>query len=321
MDHLSERDTLMRVTWMYHVEGMTQEAVATAFGIPRARVIRLLQRAVEEGLVSVQLSGEQFSCIKVANELRSEFGLKDAMVVPTPPDPGRLKHTLGKAGALHLQRQLTDGITVATAWGTTLLEVARALKPQRLESVSVVMMLGGLSRNLPALNPNDIARRVAESVGGRMFSLFAPALVDDPELRDLLMRDSNVRAPLELVRASQVALIGVGTCEPSSTLLETGVVSDFEMQALRAKGAVGDILARFFGADGRPVESALNGRVVGLELDDLKGIPTTILVAGGESKTRSILGALRGGYVTDLITDEASARRLLELGRSEAIVN
>ncbi|MFA5550539.1 MAG: sugar-binding transcriptional regulator [Trueperaceae bacterium] len=309
----------MRVAWMYHVEGRTQEAVAAAFQISRARVIRLLQQAVEDGLVRVHLSGEHFNCVEVAEDLKATFGLKDAVVAPTPSNADNLKETLGKAGALYLQRTLADGMTIATAWGTTLLEVARALQPQKLTSVSVVMMLGGLSRNLPALNPNDIARRVAESVNGRMFSLFAPALVDDPKLRDLLMSDSNVKAPLDLVRASQVALIGVGTTGPNATLLETGVLSDFEMQALQAKGAVGDILARFFDADGQPVDSALNGRVVGLELEEVRRIPTTVLVAGGESKVRAILGALRGGYVTNVITDEASARRLLELERSEAV--
>ena len=304
---------------MYHVEGRTQEAVAAAFQISRARVIRLLQQAMEDGLVRVHLSGEHFNCVEVAEDLKATFGLKDAVVAPTPSNEAGLKETLGKAGALYLQRTLTDGMTIATAWGTTLLEVARALQPQKLTSVSVVMMLGGLSRNLPALNPNAIARRVAESVNGRMFSLFAPALVDDPQLRDLLMSDSNVKAPLDLVRASQVALIGVGTTGPNATLLETGVLSDFEMQALQAKGAVGDILARFFDADGRPVDSGLNGRVVGLELEEVRRIPTTILVAGGEAKVRAILGALRGGYVTNVITDEASARRLLELERSEAV--
>lgn len=319
MEYSSERDLLMRVAWMYHVEGRTQEAVAAAFQISRARVIRLLQQAVEDGLVRVHLSGAHFNCVEVAEDLKATFGLKDAVVAPTPSNADNLKETLGKAGALYLQRTLADGMTIATAWGTTLLEVARALQPQKLTSVSVVMMLGGLSRNLPALNPNDIARRVAESVNGRMFSLFAPALVDDPKLRDLLMSDSNVKAPLDLVRASQVALIGVGTTGPNATLLETGVLSDFEMQALQAKGAVGDILARFFDADGQPVDSALNGRVVGLELEEVRRIPTTVLVAGGESKVRAILGALRGGYVTNVITDEASARRLLELERSEAV--
>jgi DNA-binding transcriptional regulator LsrR (DeoR family) len=321
MDYSSERDLLMRVTWMYHVEGVTQGAVANAFGIPRARVIRLLQQAADEGLVRIQLSGQHFNCFQEADRLRSTFGLKDAMVVPTPADASSLKAALGQAGALYLERILSNGMTIATAWGTTLLEVAKALRPRSLDKVSVVMMLGGLSRNLPALNPNDIARRVAESVNGRMFSLFAPALVDDPRLRELLMQDSNVKAPLDLVRASQVALLGVGTTEPSSTLVETGVLSDFEMQALRAKGAVGDVLARFFDVDGRPVDSALNGRVVGLELEDVRAIPTTILVAGGEDKTKALLGALRGGYVTNVITDEASAQRLLELERGEAVAN
>ena len=81
--------------------------------------------------------------------------------------------------------------------------------------------------------------------------------------------------------------------------------------------ATGDILARYFDVQGRPVESDLEDRIVGLSLEDVRQIPTVIAVAGGPSKVVPILGALRGRYVDVLITDETTAQQLLARRKSE----
>jgi deoxyribonucleoside regulator len=46
------------------------------------------------------------------------------------------------------------------------------------------------------------------------------------------------------------------------------------------------------------------------------GIAQVIGVAGGEAKAEAILGALRGGHVSVLVTDDAAARKLLALDRA-----
>ena len=76
--------------------------------------------------------------------------------------------------------------------------------------------------------------------------------------------------------------------------------------------SVGDILGRHFGAGGEPIDSPLAGRVIALPLETLRQIPQVIAFAGGLRKAGAILGALRGRYIHVLITDEATAKRLLE---------
>jgi len=78
------------------------------------------------------------------------------------------------------------------------------------------------------------------------------------------------------------------------------------------RGAVGDILGRHFDAYGRPIESPLAERIIALSLESLRTIPQVIAFAGGRRKADAILGALRGRYVHVLITDEATARLVLE---------
>jgi deoxyribonucleoside regulator len=71
------------------------------------------------------------------------------------------------------------------------------------------------------------------------------------------------------------------------------------------------LLARFFDDAGEPVRSEFDARVIGVELADLRNIDTTILVAGGDAKVPAITGAVRGGYINTLITDEVTAQQLL----------
>ena len=68
---------------------------------------------------------------------------------------------------------------------------------------------------------------------------------------------------------------------------------------------------RYFDADGKPVHSRLEQRLIGISHDELMAIPRRIGVAGGERKFSAIRGALLGGWVNVLITDLAMARRLV----------
>ena len=60
-------------------------------------------------------------------------------------------------------------------------------------------------------------------------------------------------------------------------------------------------------------ESSLTNHVISMSLSQLKKVERAIGVAGGESKFDAILGALRGRLINILITDQFTAKRLLEV--------
>jgi DNA-binding transcriptional regulator LsrR (DeoR family) len=114
------------------------------------------------------------------------------------------------------------------------------------------------------------------------------------------------------VRASNKALIGVCTVKRNSLIFEARLFSEDLSREYISKGAVGVICGRFFDRNGVPVLGSADNRMIGLTLEELRRIPCRIAVAGGREKTEAMLGALRGQYITDLVTDEATARCLLE---------
>jgi DNA-binding transcriptional regulator LsrR (DeoR family) len=116
-----------------------------------------------------------------------------------------------------------------------------------------------------------------------------------------------------------VAYVGIGGQEPSGLLASSGnVFSPDELDTVRDAGGVGDIGLRYLRADGRPVDTPLHDRVIGIELEQLKRVPRSIAVAGGPGKTNAIHAALVGGWVNCLITDTYTAKRLLATGAGES---
>jgi len=76
-------------------------------------------------------------------------------------------------------------------------------------------------------------------------------------------------------------------------------------------GAAGIVIGRFIDARGDALQGPLSGRQIGMELQDLKAVPERICVAGGSEKLQALHACLTGGYVTDLVTDKATAEALL----------
>jgi dihydroxyacetone kinase-like protein len=71
------------------------------------------------------------------------------------------------------------------------------------------------------------------------------------------------------------------------------------------------VAGRFIDRDGVPVDGALDTRLIGITLAEIKRIPDRLCVAGGPDKTTVLRAALLGGYVTTLVTDERTARALM----------
>jgi deoxyribonucleoside regulator len=113
-------------------------------------------------------------------------------------------------------------------------------------------------------------------------------------------------------RKVPVICFGIGALTPDSVLIQTGFVNAREAARLKAMGAVGDILSRFIDGNGNVVDHELDSRTIGASLESCRDRELSIGVAAGSHKTPSILACLRAKYINALITDEMTARKLLE---------
>lgn len=308
-------ERLAEIASWYYEEGLDQAAIARRLGCSRSMVSRYLKEARDRGLVEIRIRHPLKTDPHLANALQRAFSLKEALVLAHPPSDSRgLLRRLGELGARVLRQRLRPGIRIGVSWGTAVYEVVRAMPETPVPDAQVVQIIGALGTGDPMIDGPELARWLAEKLEAPVRHLHAPLLVESEAVAQALRQERAIAETLAMARKVHLALIGIGSVDPAlSSLRRAGYLTEAELEALRAAGAVGDVLARVLDAEGRPLDLPFNRRVVGLEPEALRRIPTVIAVAGGLAKAPAIRAALRGGYVDVLVTDAAAAAAVLTL--------
>lgn len=320
LEAIDEDEMSARAAWLHHVGGMTQSAVAKRFGIPVTRAHRMIARAARDGLVRVFVDAEVAGCIALEHRLTELFTLRSCVVTPDLGEGGAIPlKALGVAGANLLMGLIEGGEhrVIGVGHGSTMAAAVAMLPRREAREARFVSLLGGLTRRFAA-NPYDVIFRLAERTGAEAFLMPAPLFANSAADRDILLAQPGVGEVSRMWAEASVCLIGIGAVDMAGSIARADVFDpENSLRDLRAQGARAEILGQFLDAEGRLMSTPYDGRVIAAELFSLKGREAHA-IAGGETKAPALSAALKSGVFTGLITDEATARRLIAIAEGAA---
>lgn len=306
---------LTKVARMYHERNVRQADIAAALNISQAKVSRLLKRAAAQGIVRTTVMVAPGVHSALEERLEARYGLLEAVVVDVESDDDEraVLSALGAAAGSYLEATLggSDRIGIAS-WSQTLLAMIDRMRPFTVRGATeVVQLLGGIGTPDVQNQAQRLVGEFARMLGAEPVYVPAPGVVANREIRDSLLRDSALTEVTRRWKELTMAIVGVGSIEPSDLLAESGnAFSPEDRDRLLEAGAVGDICHHVFTADGTSVTGELASRTISIPVDDFLAIPRRIGVAGGRRKQEPILGALTGGWINVLVTDINTAEAL-----------
>jgi deoxyribonucleoside regulator len=323
---------MVKAATMYYVEGLKQEEIAARLGVSRSLVSMILARAKETGIVEIRIRDPSLSDESLARSFVEAFPGLSCFVVPSSSrDPDALRGLVAERAAEIAAAMLEDsgpGPVVGLAWGRTCLAFVEAFRPRGPRpGSSVVPLIGGSRQAAPYHQINELARRLAERLGGSPLFIHAPALARDRPERELYMGSAGMGPVAERWRAMDLIVFSLGTLPRAghrtafrSVALPGGrdsggereresYIGESEMlEGLDRRGAVGDICARYFDSSGRFIRDEHYDRVIGAGVEDIMAARNRLCLASGVEKAAAIVGALKTGAVTTLVLDEGTAK-------------
>ncbi len=306
---------MSRVAYLYHTRHLKQSQIAQQLDLSQATISRLLRRAERDKIVKTTVNIPTNIHTELEDELCSKFGLKSAIVVHCDDESDEaVIHHIGSAAAYYVETTLGRKEVVGlSSWSSALLAMVDAMHPlARASEAKVVQILGGMGEPSAEMYAARITERFAALVQGEPVYLPAPGVARSGEIRRELETDVYVNEALNCFERITFAIVGIGSIEPSKLLASSGnVFSANELSALQQAGAVGDICLRFYDASGRQVALPLDQRVVSIRLQQLVKANRVLALAGGKRKIEAIRGALAGGLVNIVITDQRTAAALM----------
>ncbi len=310
---------MLRAAQLYYRLDLTQDEVGRRLGVSRFKVGRLLDRALREDAVRIEIVHPDARLVDLEDALVQHFGLQGALVVDVPAtgsatdDEQLARERVAAAAADHLASLRPTG-ALGVSWGRTMLEVAARLRPGWTAATEIVQLNGAISRSALPTRYQEVVERFGTTSGAAIRLMAAPAIVGSAELRTALEADPAVGETLQAARRARSAVFGMGLLGPDSVHVASGYLSAADLRHLQRAGAVGDVLGRFLTLDGTIALPALDRRTVGLPTDELGRKTLTVGVASGPGKGPIALAALHAGCLRHLVTDEATAGWVLSHG-------
>jgi DNA-binding transcriptional regulator LsrR (DeoR family) len=304
-------DNAARAGWLYYVAGNTQDEVAQKLGVSRQSAQRLVAMAVSERLIKVRLDHPIAHCMELAARLTQAFGLKLCEVVPSDPTSTSSSLGIAEACAADMEQRLKSlhPIVVAIGSGRSLRAAVDQLLPLECPQHKIVSLVGNIAADGTA-SFYDVIVRFADAVQAPHYPMPLPVIASTSHEREVFFDQASVRHIVSLATSADVTYVGVGDLGENPPLLQDGFINRKELQALNKAGAVGEIVGWAFDAEGKLIEGLTNDRVASVKLD----VPAQRLVIGvcmGEATVKALGAALKGKWLSGLITDERTAERLL----------
>jgi DNA-binding transcriptional regulator LsrR (DeoR family) len=322
LHNLPDLRLMTRVARLYYEERLLQSEIANRLGITQVGVSRLLKKAEEHGIIRTTVVAPPGAFAELEELIEQRFGLSQVVIGEATSDSEEaVRPAIGSAAAQFLESTMRSGEVIGiSSWSASLLSTVNQMHPiRKVEKCLVVQMLGGVGSPSAEQHASRLAVRLATLVRGEARFLPIPGIVGSTRAAKVLLQDPNVSDTLALFEKITLALVGVGTLEPSSLVASSGnIFSKEELETLRKQGAVGDICLRFYDAKGKAIRGTLDDRVIGMALEGLRQVPRSVAICGGKEKFHAILGAVLGKWINTLVTDQHTAERLAKLQPAKA---
>ncbi|MFB9820351.1 sugar-binding transcriptional regulator [Arthrobacter ramosus] len=314
----SRHSEALRAAQMYYLQDLTMDAIARELRTSRSTVSRLLSSARESGLVQIQIRSPLDSAPELERMIRNHYGV-DVHVVPVL-DTLNEAETLDRVAtqaARTIGPLVDSNAIIGVAWGATISAVSRHLTRKITHGSTIVQLNGAGNMQTTGITyASDIMRRFGIAYGARVEQFPVPAFFDHASTKIAMWNERSVQRVLDLQARMSIAIFGVGSVHSDypSHVYAGGYLDETDLNLLASSDVVGDVATVFFRADGSSDGITLNERSTGPSHEQLRQVRRRICVVSGASKINGLRGALKARLATDLILDEATAKRLVSFG-------
>ena len=308
----SRLDDAARAGWLYFIGGHTQDEIAKMLQVSRASAQRLVSLCLAERLITFRLEHPIAACMELAGKLKSRFDLMHCEVVPTDPESPNSTAGIAErcANLLDLTLRSETPVIVALGTGRAMRAAVERVMPIERPNHQIVSLVGNISADGSA-SFFDTVGRLADRTGARHYPMPLPFLMSSEDERNRMVRIEPIAKVKAIAVKADLRLVGIGQMDQKAQVLVDGFVTREELSEMMRLGAVGEVTGWAFDAKGRLIKGGTNARLTSIS-PQTPARTMTIAAAIGQAKVPALRAALAGHLINGIITDETTARAILE---------
>lgn len=302
-----ENDLVVKIAWHYYIEGLTQNEISEHLNLSRMKVIKYLEKAKTDNVIQFKIDLEKMDHVSLQNKIKEKYDLKDILIVPTSEQNNVESLTI--AAARYIEDRITSDTMISIGYGEAVSRTLGHLRISTKYKITFVSLSGGVKFYMPTAI--DTRSDYYTNPNYNHYIVPSPLIVSSKNIAEHMLAEQPVKKVIEMVPYSNLTVIGIGALNERATLIKEGYLNSNDFEILKSMGAVGDLLCQFYDIKGEILDLDIHRKLISTDIDVLKSLNHVVAVAGGIEKKDAIIGALKGGYIDVLITDEQVAQSLI----------
>ena len=213
MNKNSRSEKIISAAELFYEQRMNQIEISKKLDCSRSTVSRLLNEAINTGLVKIIIRRPVEKIPSLAEQITQVFGLKEVIIVSAGSNREQAYHNVGYAAAEFLSKILHPGIILGISWGVTLSYMVKELDEFTFNAngIEVVQLMGGLGSKDPEIDGPELARKMAECLGGTYRTIQSPAVLENFEAAQHILREAKIKEVMDLAKRSEIVITSVGS--------------------------------------------------------------------------------------------------------------
>lgn len=307
-----DKDSMLMasVAHLYYKKNLSQEHIAQQLFISRSTVSRILQRAIEDGIVEIHINFPFERDTRLESLIQNRYGLDSVHVLVT--EKSSSFEQICHYASAYIEKRFVKDMIIGLSSGRTVNNICSQFEGKKDLNLMFTQVKGNASTNSNYIydSPESI-RKTAMKFDAKLNLIYSPLYVFSQTVREYLLEELIIKNAMTIARKSEILLASVGNVTEDEISIYRDYLDYQNIRNLVKKGSVASIMGHFLNHDGKAIDVELEKAVIGLSLEEIRNIKNTIVVAHGSEKSLSLKSVLKAGLVNTLIIDISCAENLL----------
>ena len=308
MKDKTDYNQVYRIARAYYIKGDSEKTIASREGLSRPHVSRLLTKARQIGMVSINVSMPQSrNVLEYEKKLKEKLKLEDVRVASMSPkiiDQQAISIELSKFASQILPGMLVEARNLGVGVGYTIYNIGKMLDNSLNKyNMSIAPLCGYTNSTDPYYQTTIIANDFSEKLKSSAYFAQIPFIVKKDEMS--VQEEKSYETLNSLWNDIDTVVMGIGGINRYHR------VTDFLVKG--EKRVIGDLLSTLILEDGSVADLKEGYLYITYDVQKLRDVKNVICIGGGREKVKCIIACAKKGYFKTLITDSVTAKMILEV--------
>lgn len=314
MNDVKHQELLANIAQDYYLSKQTVTDLSKKYQLSRYLITKYLDEALASGLVKISIATPISRNFDLEMRFKKPFNVRNAFILKSSDTPNDDNENIIEYASAEIQDLIRQSRIIGLTWGDTVLSVISHFQAEVRDDITFSQFVGNNLKYTSLSGATPLVEKAAAKFGAPYQTMPAPLYILSDSARAELQHEPALVPAFSTASKMDLLFTGIGTLASVDTIPVWK-----QHQAEIFDGVDLDRVAGML--YGRPYD--INGTILNVKNDKTFGIPIDTVLATtrrvgivkSKFKARALLGALRGELLTDIITNEGVANRvLLEMG-------